>query len=233
MPHFVYSDKKDMTSKVIHGGPSIQQAVEGPAAYTVEFTVGPRRPFNPLAGNGNINPVATVSFGLGGNAYTRKLSVFNGASISGVTDLVTVVCSDETSPADPSPRSIYPVTLVVGKGVRANTQNPPIYQVYYTNDGVTLLGMVRIGFSGNFTLNIPQDAGITSVMVQSNIIGGPTPGSMENLIEQQDFSAATVKLYNPNLYNFVPINPQCTGIVLYNNDTANKAWFSVTFGIDG
>ena len=95
------------------GGPSIQADFEEPTVYTVEFRVSNTQNINVPAGGliqppplvGNITPTATLQWSLGGNTIYRKMSVFSGASISGVCEHLVASVSDET---------ILPVTFQFG-----------------------------------------------------------------------------------------------------------------------
>ena len=95
------------------GGPSIQAEFEEPTVYTVEFRVSNVQNVNTPAGNipqppplvASVTPTATIQWSLGGNTIYRKISVFSGASISGVCEQLVASVSDET---------ILPTTFQVG-----------------------------------------------------------------------------------------------------------------------
>jgi hypothetical protein len=210
-------------------------------SYTLQFSV--TRPVGNNLNAATITPVAIISWNLGGISYQRKISVFNGSSITGVAEHVTVQIVDETNPNEvipvvvpPIPPFIdYEVNISVGRGVRGSVSMPPTYQQYYLNKYGNRLGLVELDQSTNFTLAIPTDAGVSSVMITSAYLGvAATPGDPENIVGQVGLLGGTpLKYYNPNLHGFVPISPQTALIVLYNNDTAQKLYYNVTFGIDG
>lgn len=197
-------------------------------SYTLQFSIS--RPASV-----NITPVAIVTWSLGGVPYTRKISVFDGASITGVAEHVVCQIIDETDQGDPSTAANYEVTISVGRGVRGSVAIPPTYQQYYTNGNGTNLGLVKLDPSSSFSLDIPRGAGVSSVMITAAYLGvAGTPGDPENIIGQvTGFGGAPLKYYNPNLHGFVPISPQTVQLVLYNNDTAEDLYYNVTFGVDG
>jgi len=95
------------------GGPSIQAQFDKPTLYTVEFRISNVQDINVPAGNvlqptsliGRCTPTATLQWSLGGNTIYRRISVFNGASISGVCEQLVASISDDT---------ILPTTQQVG-----------------------------------------------------------------------------------------------------------------------
>src|SRR5271157_4511863 len=95
------------------GGPSIQAQFDEPTLYTVEFRISNVQDINVPAGNvlqptaaiGHCTPTATLQWSLGGNTIYRRISVFNGASISGVCEQLVASISDDT---------ILPTTQQVG-----------------------------------------------------------------------------------------------------------------------
>jgi len=114
------------------GGPSIQADFEEPTVYTVEFRVSNTQNINVPAGGlippppllGNITPTATLQWSLGGNTIYRKMSVFSGASISGVCEHLVASVSDET---------ILPVTFQFG--------------IYLTIAGKTVMGVNTVAIA--------------------------------------------------------------------------------------
>jgi hypothetical protein len=231
----LFSTRGKMRSKNPQGGPSIQTPLPGMGNYTVEFSVSNRQIVPPGVALGNITPVATISWALAGNQFTRKVSVFDGASITGCAEHVTVSLSDETDPLDLTDVTDYIASISVAAGVRGPTGLPPTYQTYINHFGVVAYGSVIVPSANVFAIPVPQDAGIASVMITSAINGGPTPGSPPDLVTQQDWQAvpAELKVYQPNMYGFVPVSASCKNILLAANDTANSTTFSITWGIDG
>lgn len=222
-----------MRSKRAQGGPNLQTPLPGMGNYTVEFSVSNRIIVPPGLLLGNITPVATINWALGGNQFVRKLSVFEGATITGCAEHVIVTVSDETG-ADGTPVTDYTVTIAVAAGVRGPTGLPPTYQTYITdNAGGVHYGVVQLAAGTSITIPVPSGAGVNSVMVTQFITPAATPGSPPNAVRQTSWGFATLKQYDPSLYDFVPLSASCKDIVLENNDTANDTIFSVTWGIDG
>jgi hypothetical protein len=128
----------------VTGGPSIQAEFVEPTVYTVEFRVSNVRDINVPAGNppvlsppkvGRITPTATIQYSLGGNTIYRKISVFSGASISGVCEQLVASVSDET---------ILPITFQVGIYISVGSK---------TVLGVNTIATVNIVTNGLQTIN--------------------------------------------------------------------------------
>lgn len=231
----VVSTRAKMRSRSRTGGPTIGTPLPVTGNYTIEFSVSGRQIVPPGTSLGNITPVATISWALGGNQFVRKVSVFEGATITGCAEHVTVTLSDETDPLDLTDITDYSVAIAVAEGVRGPTGLPPVYQTYLNHSGIVAYGSVIIAASDTFEVDVPQGAGVNSVMVTQSLNALSTLGSLPNIVVQQDWGTppAELKSYEPQIYTFVPIAASCKSILLVNNDTEASCTFSVTWGIDG
>jgi len=191
-------------------------------------------PYNAPGTAGTINPVATVVWNLGGNRVTRVMSVYDGASITGIGDVITVTVSDETISDPNNPQQQYPVTIMVAKGSRASTFQPPTYATYITGtNGDKFLGfsVVPNGSPGYVNVPIPQKAGVISVFITAHNAGEIITEADVTVMEKNALGT-TLSEYDPRGLGWVPINPQAISLWLVNNASFGIT-FGVTWGIDG
>jgi hypothetical protein len=218
------------------GGPVLQCPFPEPGNYTVQFYLK-----LPAVLTGIINPVATITWSLGGNRVTRIMSVYDGASITGIAESVDVRVSDQTLPGIFSGAAQqYSVSIMVAKGTRASTFQPPTYASYIVDQEtppVAHLGFVPVlaGTSSN-PVNIPQNAGVISMFVTGNgasyVSGAVELKNGDLLVIEQDCLGNSLNIYDPIGPRWVPINPQGYDL-LFQNKSAINALFGVTWGIDG
>jgi hypothetical protein len=220
-----------MRSKVALGGPSLQCKFDKPGNYTVQFKVSGRQ----LPITGNINPVATVTWFLGGNNLSRKLSVYDGASITGCCSNVTISVSDETDFLDVSPQQDYTVSIMTAEGSRAGTQQPPTYAIYQnSNAGGTTrrLGNSFIMPSTSIVVPVPTEAGVISLFATGSDPNGSVFAEGDLIVRQLNVTGLVVKQYDARNMGWVPISPQTVNVELINNSAVN-ALMGLTWGIDG
>jgi len=220
-----------MVSKSSQGGPSLQCKFDRAGNYTVQFKVSGRA--LPIAGN--IDPVATVNWFLGGNNLSRRLSVYDGASITGCAESVTVTLTDETDVLDFSPIQQYSVTIMTAEGSRAGTQQPPTYAIYQnSNAGGTIrrLGNSYIAPGTNIVVPVPSEAGVISLFATGSDPNGSVFAEGDLIVRQRNVTGLLVKQYDARNMGWVPISPQTIDIELINNSAVN-ALMGLTWGIDG
>lgn len=186
--------------------------------YTVQFSIEP-------AANAPVQAIATITWFTEGNNIVRQMSVYNGASISGVGQGVKVKIEDITTAAA-GLGVVYPVSCSVAKGLRANIQQPPILQ------GPSFV--VTPGTSG-LAIAVPQGVGVVSAYV--SVISADAPPVP---ITDQDFwvsmfnGVTRLRTYNPRDFQWVPLVPGTVVLEMIDNDTGAKTFAgTVTFGIDG
>ncbi len=190
--------------------------------YTVQFNIDVRGIANPVFKF--LNPTAKVTFSVEGNSVQRRLSVANGASISGVCDTVAVEVVDETDfLAPPGPPALpleYQVTISVAPYPRPSSGTPPFLR--------GSASVIAVAGGATTLLAVPSDAGANSVLVFASPSGGGVP-----LVSQEDMNTITLASWTPN-NTFVPLFPQAGNISLGNLGPAlSNVNYNVLFGIDG
>jgi hypothetical protein len=183
---------------------------------------------------GSINPVATVTWSLGGNRLTRLVSVYDGASISGIAEAVDVRVADQTYPSPGDFQQQYFVTVLAAKGLRASTFQPPTYTTYTIDSttGLTLLGSMQVSTTDiHKIVAIPQNAGIISVNITAHPLSG-TLNEGEVWVSQERYDGQALSTYDPRGAGWMPINPGATQIEFHNAGTETIS-FGFIFGIDG
>jgi len=174
-----------------------------------------------------VNPVATVTFSSEGNSFTRKFSLVNGVSISGVCEHVSVVVEDATvnfggGPVPPLPpgTEAYVVTMVVTPGTRPGGFIPP-----YLRGGTAPL-VLAAGASSEFL--IPNDAGVETVMVYACGTNGGVP-----LALQRDAIGTVLACWDPTNPAPVALFPQAEDVRITNVGAIGTVTASMLFGVDG
>lgn len=180
---------------------------------------------------GNITPRAEILWSIGGNTQRRLVSVYNGTAVTGVAEHFNIRVIDDTILTDISNQTQYNMSVTVARGVRGSTALPPIYQTYISNPILTAFGMFILIPGATFVLPIPENAGITSVMVTASQVGVLLNGTEFTFSQATPFAA--LKRYNPMDYGFVPLSSQTTRLLFQNLTPATSIEFSVTWGIDG
>jgi hypothetical protein len=199
-----------------------------PGIYTAQFTIVPTDLTPPppiLAFYAPMRAEATIDWAVEGNTVTRKISVTNGASISGPGQAVRIVVEDTTVVV---PGGIlgqkYFVGITLVPGLRAADGIPPILN----ESGVTFLPV-----TSSVLTNVPQNVGIKSVLVTVGTpSGAPLP---EQTIQVYQYAPGgqLLALYDPRAYEFYPLMPGCVAILIQNNSATEPVATSVSWGVDG
>ena len=216
-------------------GVTLQANFSSPGNYTVQFGVD--RPAPP---NQNIptRPEALVTWKVAGNQIVRRLSVGNGAAISGQGEGVSVRLFDSAQTGWPgTPGLVYPGTISVTKGVRASTQAPPVWQPIRVSNPVaappavisTGVVVIAAGATANFP-DVPEGATQLFVEVVADAV---IPLSIVNgviVLQQNPF--VPTNIYYPFPGRWEPLVPGSTSVNVGNN-TAASITVSLLFGIEG
>jgi hypothetical protein len=168
-----------------------------------------------------------------GNTVKRRFHVVNGTSISvagRVLDLRIQDVTPTTQPLSGSPTpgagTKYTVSVVVERGTRASDNFPTLYGGIFS---LTESG----GLTPSVTIPIPPEAGVVSAEVCALSASTP-PGASEVIVEFGMPTGAILKAYRViDKPGFVIVPPGATQILIANQDAANAALVTLTWGIDG
>ncbi len=190
-----------------------------PGEYTLQFQALP-----PGDGNG-FNAYAIVNWKIGGQQIVRKLNVFSGAAISGVAEAVDVKIVDYSGVGVLVADAIeYKVAAALSRGTRATTMQPATLSTQPTEVGI-------IG-GATETFQIPQDAGVISMMPLVRVGGTYTPDQLD--VTAANAATNTVQGWNIDPQNpvWVPLPPGAN-TVTFRNGTANSIGVNIVWGIEG
>lgn len=175
---------------------------------------------------------AIITWSCEGNSVTRRISVANGASISGFGQGIKVRIVDTTT-LGAGLASEYVVSLQVTPGTRPSVERPP-----------TLIGddNTIVPQQSSITVQVPDDAGAISVLIlairagdtTATVVTQPLPGFIQ--AAQSDAAGLPLNAYDPRDYGFMPLRPGVKTIVISNFEldlVDTDVFISVLFGIDG
>jgi hypothetical protein len=202
------------------GGLSMQGGFElphgsGAQYYTAQFSVQ-------TPPGGFFEAIADVTWSTDGTDVRRKLTVVNGAVISGTAQAVKISVVDAT-PFGPFPGEEYRVDIAVTPGCRPSQQQPP--RLYAGQFSIPSGG-------GAVGIPIPQDAGVISVNIQAFRIptaplgAGDAVALFGNLVP---FGGFTIEGDGDG---WVPVPPGANLLELFNLGPATVV-YGVTWGIEG
>lgn len=208
---------------------SLQQQFPEAGPYTVSFAR--------TGGDLSLSPVAEaealISWSVAGNTITRRVDVVSGMSVQGVASGVIVSVRDKSTSGA---ASNYQVSITVAPGTRASNQIQP-----YLKAGTVQTNPAQVAAAGLFDFNIPQDAGVSSVLV---LVATPHPGAAAappipeqacQVIHHALGIVPTLAQYDPRSQGWVPLAPGAVVIRVLNDNAIGQAdqIFTVFFGIDG
>lgn len=192
------------------------------SVYTLSFHVDTLAIANALFRK--VNPVATVTFSSEGNSFTRRFSLVNGISISGVCEHVSGVIEDQT--LNPGggvvvvPSGEYTVTVVATPGTRPGGFIPP-----YLRSALLAAALAPAVFTEGV---VPDDGGTETVMVFAFGTGGGVA-----MAEQRDASGAILAAWDPRSPVPVALHPQAQVVRVTNVGAAGTVRANMLFGVDG
>lgn len=203
--------------------------------YTVQFNI--------MAPDVTIRPQASITWSVNGNQVTRIVDVFEGTSVSGQAESVTVVLYDagQDNTAQTGPVGTeYTGTIQITRGKRGGSLVPTLTAVTYTiestgntitNDGVFIVPAAETAI-----VQIPRGTGAQSflVSVRSVTIGTIIPPEDVRITvgNPGGFSSAS---YQPTIgtnLSWLPLASGARQIEIQNN-SPDQIHVSVAFGIDG
>jgi hypothetical protein len=158
--------------------------------------------------------------------------------INGTSDVVGTDSLHFAQSIDPTYQQQYSVTIVGGEGTRPATALPPTYQKYFPSfDGIFRYGCVHIPAGGDIGLAIPQDIGITSLMVNAGPLTATASEAVtaDNfLVQLSDYTGLNIlSTYFPLDRDFVPLPSQAALMTFFNLSTTFDMIVSIMWGIDG
>ncbi len=204
---------------------SVQQDFDEAGPYTCNFSLVPVDDIS-AADVATLSAEAIIEWGVGGNTITRRISVTNGASISGNAKAVRVVIVD-TSEAEGGATVLgktYQVSVSIARGTRPSTDQPPILQEQ------NIVFVVAGGT--NQDVAIPQGAGVKSVWVAVAGLAGAAIADQGARVTQTTAANTAISMYDPRAITWAPLAPGATKINLANLTLVNQV-YAVYWGIDG
>lgn len=215
---------------------SMQAGFEESGAYTVQFQVN--MPANADVESYNFSTEAIISWSVEGNTISRRITVADGSSVTGVGQSCSVRVIDTSVATGNAPlvggTPIYEVGISIAKGNRSSAMIP----TYVPPDARA--AALTAGVGNSVDIDIPDNSGINSVMVLAHLIG-----ATERVIAPSDLAIAQISPgltgvfsvydYTDQQGNFIPIVPGVSRIQLRCTTThaATNIIYTVVFGVDG
>lgn len=192
--------------------------------YTVQFGIQ-----TPDGLYKKVNPTARVVWSVEGNTIQRRLSVYDGASISGVADHVAVRVTDDSQNVGAGfglLTSVYTVTVEVTPFPRPPRGMPPYLR---GSDDV----IVVAGGGAGTNIAVPDDAGVISACAFAVAAGGGLPRITQVAADPAVILARYVPATDSS--SWTPIHPQTLNLTLENvsADPLSTVTYNVLWGIDG
>jgi len=227
--------------------------------YSVEFSVSPT---NPGDGSTIAQTEALITWSVEGNNVTRRLTITNGATISGVAQAVKIRVFDVT-PFAGTPKGVpYTVSIQAVRGIRADSQLPPILLPHPFVDDLAAVPVTQPFEQGNYlvtanpvpggagngsiTIPIPTDAGVVSalVLVSPTVptagyqAQGTAPVVPDDMLLVVTGNTGTTEFssYDPRKFpGWIPIAPGANRMTLFNAMPIGQppVTYTVFLGIDG
>lgn len=221
------------TSKSI----SLQADFDEPGEYTLQFDVQYPAVADGIPGplNGNIIAEADIFWSVEGNFVQRKISLTQGATISGIGQGVKVVIRDRSVPILGSTNiATYNVSAQVVKGARSFTQ-PPVY----IRSGDDYDGVLT-----DFDISVPQNIGVNQIWVNTLFYSvGPLvnydTGAFSIIFYRgttAGFGGEINLVLNPDTKGWIPIPPGTNKIRISPSTIpagATAMIASIMWGVDG
>lgn len=205
--------------------------------YTLQFSLTPPR----FSGENtaDIRGKAEIRWSVEGNFVRRIISVWNGASISGVGQGVSIKITDDTYNPDGAATSFeYRASVQVTKGTRPTLGGgqPPLYMPLLS----AFVGGVAQAADFNWLVpaatdlefSVPEDSGVNSIYIATRGIS-TVPVDPEQI--QLTMFANGIEVWYGTLRNcnrFETLPPGVT-FIRVRNATANDMRFTVMWGVEG
>jgi hypothetical protein len=190
----------------------LQATFETPGEYTVQI--------EPLSPPPDAHVLGSVVWSTAGGQIHRRFDVGAGIQISGVADGASVSVQDNSGSANAAGIQ-YQVAAQIAKGLRPSSSVVTLYEFART-----------ILAGGNVVVNIPQNAGVTSVQLGLSTNSNAAVPNVEALINS---GGVLFRWRLPEIGEFVSI-PTSSGtatLTLTNFSPATGAIVGIMWGIDG
>lgn len=220
-----WSGSGNLISGDINTVVALQAQFPQPGNYTVQFGTM----FPPAVAQLDIlQAEALVTWSVAGNSLARRITVVNGASITGSAEAVSVVVSDVSNVLGLGGIP-YNIAVNVCEGVRANIQRPP---VFYPAGALGVNPLLLVAHS--FDVDVPQNAGVISVQVTiCDTSGAVIPDNAVIVTQFALPSNSARRVCDPRDLEWIPLAPGVTKIRVSNVTNANAVFVNVSFGVDG
>jgi hypothetical protein len=196
---------------------ALQAELTPAGVFTVQFVTNPLR----SAGLTLNIPCATIEFAVNGVTVRRKISVYDGASLSGPGQAVKVVAFDESTPDNDS-AAPYFVGITVTPGTRASFDTPTLQNTPSR----------RIAGGGQDTFPIEENTGavLAKFDVGPDVLTNTLDFSKFAVQLQDAFGVILASVQDPR--DWIPIPPGAVVAIFQNNDTKD-ANIRLVLAIDG
>lgn len=171
---------------------------------------------------------AIITWKVDGQQQRRVISVVSGAAISGVCNGVDVKIEDVPIEGNTNDGLTYKVQTTMSRGLRGNTQQPPILV-----DGVAQ----SIPAVSGVPFSVPDDAGVISLFPMINIgefAHADAPGVTDFQITFTDPNGSALGAVYPlaSGSGWIPLPPGTQTVNVFNG-TAKVAFAQLLWGIEG
>ncbi len=222
-PVFGKSLPTNMTTGNANRVSGMQTVFPVASVYTLQFNVTPP-PFPTFRATPDFRCEAIVNWVVDGNYVSRRVSVINGMSISGVGQGVNIQYEDRSTGFAVGGVD-YKVTASVTPGPRSSFPTFPVLlaQSFTALDPLGVLGPIVI----------PEDAGAIAVQV---LAVPPAAGAFPARVSVHMITQAgtSISRFDPALNNgWIPLFPGTRALTIVNLDAANTVGVSAVYGIDG
>lgn len=236
------------SGKLHSGSKTDQVTLQVVFPYAGDFTVEFNATGTPANANQPVYPEALINWVVNGNIVTRRVTIGDGTSVTGVGESVRVIMTDNTPQLIGPDGVSYGVSCQVSMGTRGGSKQPPFWTPQFiddanlqptqiaTADGDSTGGgtyLVRSHHSIN--VSIPQDAGAIMLFATGWDETTQTLAAGEVTIQMFNSTGGgfTTKIYDPFVFNdWVPIVPG-TDTINIGNASAHNVIVSLAVGIDG
>lgn len=178
-----------------------------------------------------IQTLAEIFWRVEGNEVRRLISVLNGSAISGTAEGVRIKITDFTGVLGVG--STYVASCQITPGLRGASSQPPFLEIDNNLSRGSSPRQLVAGGGGSTNFNVPQDAGINSVLIS---FASVTPGTTipdGDVSITQIVGAVTTKSYDGAIKGlWIPLSPGCTDILVTNANAIDIA-VTMSWGVEG